>query len=288
MEGFAPTSRAAYQLEEAGIKSTTLNPVSRVSTLYAPCACSALGKVWAVSQPYVPYNLIAWTTYTYDALGRTTKVVAPDQNSTTTSTYAGNSTMVTDPAGKWKTSTVDVFGNLTLLTEPNPAGGANLTTSYAYSPLNQLVTVSMSRGGVQQTRSFGYQGIDLVTAQNPENGTITYVYNKAHQVTSRTDAKGQQTVYNYDTYGRLTKVQYYPTPGTEDTHQQVNYTYDSGANAVGHMTGVTFNGNDDFADTYTYSFTYSAAGRVSGKVMNVQQTSRPGSGELWINFARIL
>ena len=43
--------------------------------------------------------------------------------------YAGKSTTVTDAAGKWKTSTVDVYGNLIQVTEPNPAGGTFLTNS---------------------------------------------------------------------------------------------------------------------------------------------------------------
>jgi uncharacterized protein RhaS with RHS repeats len=68
-------------------------------------------------------------------------VTPPDNGSATQYAYQGNSTTVTDQAGKWKTSTVDAFGNATLVTEPNPAGGANLTTSYTYSALNQLLLV---------------------------------------------------------------------------------------------------------------------------------------------------
>jgi hypothetical protein len=45
-------------------------------------------------------------------------------------------TTVTDPVGKWKSYTYDEFGNLTVVMEPNPAGGT-WTTNYTYSPLNQ-------------------------------------------------------------------------------------------------------------------------------------------------------
>ena len=118
------------------------NPISRVQTQYALCACSPLGKLWKVSQPYNPSSgTPVWTTYSYDALGRTVNVVAADAASNTQTQYTGNHTKVIDPAGKWKTSTVDAFGNLTLVTEPNPAGGANLTTTYTYSLLNQLLTL---------------------------------------------------------------------------------------------------------------------------------------------------
>ena len=43
--------------------------------------------------------------------GRTIKTVAPDGASATQYSYQGNSTTVTDPAGKLKASTVDAYGN---------------------------------------------------------------------------------------------------------------------------------------------------------------------------------
>src|ERR1035438_6080167 len=103
---------------------------TEVDTQYAPCACSPLGKMWRVSQPYAPGGTPVWTTYTYDGSGRTLTVTAPDGASQTQYTYSGNNVTVTDPAGKWKTSTTDASGNLVTLTEPDPQGGANLTTTY--------------------------------------------------------------------------------------------------------------------------------------------------------------
>jgi hypothetical protein len=72
--------------------------VSTVDTQYAPCACSPLGKMSKVSQPYVPNTTVYWTTYTYDGSGRTLTVTAPDRSSTTQYAYQGNSTTLTDPA----------------------------------------------------------------------------------------------------------------------------------------------------------------------------------------------
>jgi hypothetical protein len=39
------------------------------------------------------------------------------------------------------------MGNLVMVTEPNPAGGADWTTSYTYNVLNHLTQVSMPRNG---------------------------------------------------------------------------------------------------------------------------------------------
>jgi YD repeat-containing protein len=79
-----------------------------------------MGKMTQVSQPYAPGNTVYWTTYAYDAIGRTVSVTAADGSATAYS-YSGNTTTVTDAAGKWKTTTVDVQGNTTQVYEPDPS-----------------------------------------------------------------------------------------------------------------------------------------------------------------------
>jgi YD repeat-containing protein len=88
----------------------------------------------------------------------------------------------------------------------------------------------MPRGAVTQTRSFIYNGGDLISLTNPENGTVTWQYNGSHQVSARTDALGQRTEYTYDTYGRLTQVRHYAWVNgalQEDVSQRVDHDYDS-------------------------------------------------------------
>ena len=106
--------------------------VSVVATHYDPCGCSPLGKVSQVSQPFAPGAAVYWAaTYTYDASGRTTKIALPD-GSATTYVYQGNTVTVTDPAGKWKTFTMDAFGNLTKVVEPTPVQEASGTPSATF------------------------------------------------------------------------------------------------------------------------------------------------------------
>src|SRR5580704_5269340 len=153
---------------------------STTDTVYAPCACSPMGKLQKKSQPYAPGGSDAWTTYAYDGIGRTVSVTQPDGVSATTYAYSGNQTTVTDPAGNWKTFTSDVLGNLVTVTEPDPSSntGGTLTTSYTYDWMNNLIGTSMTRGSVTQTRTFVYNTAGLLTsATNPESGTVTYSYN---------------------------------------------------------------------------------------------------------------
>jgi YD repeat-containing protein len=167
-----------------------------------------LGKVSKVSMPYAPGGSVAWTTFTYDGSGRTLTVTAPDGSVTHTEyltaygSYTGNLVRVTDAAGKWKIQQTDAMGQLSRVIEPNPAGGADWITNYTYEPLGHVTGVSMPRSNGTQTRTFVYNGSDLVSATNPENGTVTYQYDGSHQVTKRTDALGQETRYTYDAYGR--------------------------------------------------------------------------------------
>jgi YD repeat-containing protein len=95
---------------------------SITDTEYAPCACSPLGKMKRVSQPYAPGGTVYWKTYTYDGLGRTLTVTASD-GAVTSYLYQANTTKATDPAGKWKKYVTDAMGNLTQVIEPSPEGG---------------------------------------------------------------------------------------------------------------------------------------------------------------------
>jgi YD repeat-containing protein len=116
--------------------------------------------------------------------------------------------------------------------EPDPANqpGGTLTTTYTYDWMNHLNTVNMTRAGVTQTRTFNYSDAGLLTSTtNPENGTVTYTYSADNTLQDKHDAKGQDTVYNYDSQKRVTMVQKYPSgvSSAENTCERISYTYDT-------------------------------------------------------------
>jgi len=244
--------------------------LSTVDTQYAPCACSPLGKVSQVSMPYAPGETVVWTKYQYDASGRTIQVTAPDGVSTTTYTYQGNLTKVTDPAGKWKKYTSDAMGNLIQVAEPDPNGGADLLTTYTYDALGHLTQTAMTRQGTTQTRTFTYDPTTqrLTSAQTPETGTTTYAYNDNGTLQSKTDAKGQQTQYQYDAFQRVSETDYVPTgSGQPDPCQTVYYQYDAATvlqpggerNGYGRLTGAYWSSPNcqyQFAEEYAYGYTH--------------------------------
>jgi len=221
--------------------------LSEVDTLYAPCACSPVGKMYKRSQPYASGTPV-YTTYTYDALGRTVNVLLPDGASHTTYTYQGNFTTITDPNNNWKQYASDAFGNLVTVLEPDPtvtvgpptpppaypvtsAPSGTLLTTYTYDQLNHLTQVAMPRNTINgmktQTRTFAYNSTSystvnlpalwLTSATNPENGTVSYTYNADGTLATKTDANGNPETYTYDAYQRLTAI----------PDRQQTFTYDT-------------------------------------------------------------
>jgi uncharacterized protein (TIGR03437 family) len=100
----------------------------------------------------------------HDRVGRVTRVTAPDGSATTTS-YQGNTTTVTDPAGKRKKFTYDAFGALTQVAEPDAQGNLTVLTNYTYDVPGRLTLVSMNGGA--QTRQFVYNSYGEVASAAP-------------------------------------------------------------------------------------------------------------------------
>lgn len=135
-----------------------------------------------------------WTEYEFDARGRTVKVTPPGNMGFTSYVYEGNTVKVIEPGGtRWKRFTLDALGRLVKVTEPRPGSpGQSDDTLYAYNSVDKLTTVTMTRAGVTQTRTFTYDSqMRLESVTQPENGTVSYAYDTAGRVASRTDARGE-------------------------------------------------------------------------------------------------
>src|ERR1017187_9957814 len=117
----------------------------------------------------------------------------------------------------------------------------------------------------------------MTSATNPENGTVTYTYDGAHRVKSRTDAKGQKTQYTYDQYGRRTMVQHFNSSQVEQSSQRVTYTYgdnfgvtDFSQNALGRVASVAFsNETAGSPEQFAYFYSYTPSGHVNKQRMHL-------------------
>src|SRR6185295_19848537 len=99
-------------------------------TIYTTQQYDAMGRV---KRSYNPYRTTSDSTYgytdtTYDALGRVKSVTTSD-NAVVTTTYSGNTTTVTDQAGKKRRSVADGLGRLIRVDEPDAAGNLDNTAN---------------------------------------------------------------------------------------------------------------------------------------------------------------
>lgn len=201
-------------------------------------------------------NSDPWTCTTYDSRGRVTEVDIPAIGSassrTITHNYAvgGNPlvTSVTDTSGTIMTG-VDLLGRVVSYTD---ARGNTTTTTY-----DDLGRVS-GRSGPVGTEEFDYDSTDKLTAQKLDGTTIATPH--------------------YDTYGRLTSVDY-PTAGTQSLG---TITYDNfgNTNGLNYILGDSSTASDTVTrsqsgsvltdsrvigtNTLSSSYSYDAAGRLTG------------------------
>jgi RHS repeat-associated protein len=230
--------------------------------------------------PYAPGATPVYKVNTYDAIGRTLTTVLPDGASTTSYLYQGNTVTVTDPAGKWKQYTTDVFGELTQVLEPspNPTTEPNHVTTYSYDVLGHLIQAQMPRtiNGtvVTQTRTWTYSPTTqwLSSVTQPENGTTSFTYNSDGTMATKTQAANTQTQYTYDSYGDLIQISRGTVSGgtfTEDTNQRVNYTYGgqgAQSNSAGRVQSIAYS---YVSPVYQETYQYTAPGQVTNKTIYV-------------------
>jgi RHS repeat-associated protein len=151
----------------------------------------------------------------------------------------------------------------------------------------------MPRGSNTQTRTFNYNtgttvGTNLLSATNPENGTVTYTYNSDSTLHTKTDAKSQVFTYSYDSYKRLTQIMVGSTvlrtfmydTNTLDSTFSGSYTQgrlvavqNTGFTPNGYVGGVGGNGASVPSGVQLIEmYGYTQAGLTSGKRLQVEET----------------
>lgn len=261
----------------------------------------------SVSNPYLSSGSSSgYTTYKYDALGRISLMCNPDNgNGAGTCTagssyqswnYGGSTTTFKDELRRAWVRTNDALGRLTQVVEPNGAA-----TYYDYDALGNLTCGAQdgNSGGTftscaaapasWRPRTFTYDSLSrLVTANNPETGTVCYGtlnggsctegYDGNGNLKYKTDARGIVTGYSYDLLNQLTSKTYTFTTDASSTIQALAaatpsncYQYGTATNGVERLSleFTTRNGcvqppSSDYLSKRVVG-AYDAMGRVSSE-----------------------
>jgi RHS repeat-associated protein len=218
-----------------------------------------------------------------------------------------NATTVTDQAGKLRRSITNALGQLTRVDEPDGSNNLgsvttpNQPTVYSYDVLNNLLTVTQagngdpqcgpSGGNCSQTRTFTYSSLSrLISAANPESGSIGYSYEPNGNLTVKKDARGVQTDFVYDELNRV-KTRSYSTPtGTPQNYEaspNVTYTYDDPliAHSKGKLTKVS-TGTGANLSTTEYA-ELDILGRVTRSIQTTDGVVFGGGGDpnYWMTYS---
>jgi YD repeat-containing protein len=216
-----------------------------------------------------------------EMLASSTRVIPPDGNEAADTNvvktdYSGASVTVTDQAGKKRRSETDALGRLIRVWEPDASQNLVHVTRYHYDPLDNLLCVHQKSTdptadkecsdptvpATWRPRVFTYNSLSqLLTATNPESGTISYAYDNDGNLLTKTDARGITITHTYDSLHRLTQKTY--SDGTPSASFQYDLSSAWGVsvqNPVGRLVLAT----QATGTTGTLS-SYDAMGRVKNQ-----------------------
>ena len=190
-----------------------VNPInSQVNTSY-----DAMGRLLSRTNPFTVGGTTGpATTIQYDLANKAVITTLPGGN-TVRSDYSGNAVTATDQANRKIKREGDGLGRLIKVTEQDVSTGTlNQETSYTYSLLDKLTQVD--QGGQYRTYKYDAMGRLLFEKIPEQTATINdgmgtlwtaaYAYTEFSSVKKKTDARGVETHYAFDTLHRVTQTWY--------------------------------------------------------------------------------
>jgi RHS repeat-associated protein len=225
------------------------------------------GRLSAESFPRIAGETSPVTAYTYDLVGRVTRVRRPTSaadpsNHDALFDYLGLSVVQTDALSR---TTTQRRNAVSLVTQAIDAAGSD--TDYEYDAFGRLLKTRDVLGN-EIVLTYNVRGMKM-TSIDPDMGSWQYDYFASGELESQTDAKAQTVSFTYDFLSRpLTRLEAEGTTtwtwGINSANRNIgqltriagpgyseDYTYDS--------LGRLSNRRIDSDTTYNYDYTYDAA-----------------------------
>lgn len=232
-----------------------------------------LGRVVRSSEPYFaqgpssssPQALAAgaalyWTSTTFDALGRATRVDLPETGAYAETSYQGLNTVSSTRACantslcplQTRTETKNYLGQLVSTIDANGVSVWNF-----YDTQSHLVRVEQGRGAANPalTITVGYNKVGFKTSMiDPDKGNWSYTVNALGEVVDQTDAKGQHIKNHYDAQGRVWQRTDLRANGT--TESIASFEFDTASYGLGGLASESIS-----AGTFSKTYSYDSLGR---------------------------
>ncbi|RCW31946.1 RHS repeat-associated core domain-containing protein, partial [Marinilabilia salmonicolor] len=250
------------------------------------------GRVEKTSLPFTGSSPSHWDSYSYNNYDQITSVTEASGR-TTSYNYSGNS-VSTSENGITTTRTYDALGNLINSEDPGGTITYNLrpdgqplsiiapggaTTSFTYDNYGRQKTIDDPSAGLV---AFSYDGSGNLKEQTDADGRVTtMLYDDYGRVTSKTSPELSTTIvyktddnliesitsgngtsvdYDYDTYGRLTKIR---ETGADGLWLEKSYAYDSQDGSLKTLTYRTPTGTIT-SENYYYAYGHRKEIRLNG------------------------
>jgi len=230
----------------------------------------ANGRVFKASLPYSgtttinnPY--VRYTVFNYDILGRVITETAPD-NSVTSKTYNGLTTVVTNALNQTKTIVKNTQGQTVSVIDTQ-----NKAVNYIYDPFDNLIQTIDALGNVT-TLTYDARGRKTGMV-DPDMGSWTYAYNALGALIRQVDAKAQTVTMAYDLLGRMTNRS---EPDLVST-----WVYDTASHGIGKIASASSDNG------YSRTHSYDALGRPIGTSTIIDSPTPYVTGTSYDAYGRV-
>jgi RHS repeat-associated protein len=157
-----------HMTQQQLVDTSTGNPISTTQFQY-----DAIWRRQASSNPYAPGEAVVWNNVGYDVLNRAISMTPPSAGGSSAN-FAGNTVLITDPAGKQRKNFYDALGRLVRVDEPGWGDALAAIDSISISGSERSKIVS-TRYCAQYTFGNPPRCVDweFDTSTDYDNGNVT-------------------------------------------------------------------------------------------------------------------
>lgn len=244
-----------------------------------------------LANPTDNFTGFEWTTTAYDIIGRPTSLTTPD-NAQSVIQYSNQITIVTDPKGRKRRSTVNALGQLKQIVED--PDNLNYVTNYNYDNLGNLIRIEQGA----QNRYFSYDAMSRpVYARSPEldaphtttsdvSGNNAWssktIYSNKGLVYQAYDAKNTLATLYYDGMNRVVEITYSDgTPTKKFAYGDRAGDLANTPPTTGNFKGRTWKAETSSTDTTKRTLTETTGFDSVGRPLGVKQYYWDTTANAW-------